>query len=249
MVYERTHRQGELRRTRSRSGLTLIEGIVVAVILLLLIAFLMPPMRNARGAARRTQCKNNLKMIGLALHNYATDHGAFPPAYTVDERGQRLHSWRTLILPYLDQKDLYAKIDLSKPWDDPVNTSARQTAVTTYLCPEVARSFETTYLAVVTPESFLQPTKPAKVDEIKDGTSETLMVIEVPAAKAVHWMDPSDADDSLLSQIFSLPKPNHETGTHAGLVDGSVRFLGKNIPASTLHALITASGKDVVGDF
>ena len=60
---------------------------------------------------------NNIRNITLALLNYADTHKAFPPAYTVDANGNRLHSWRTLLLPYLDQQSLYESIDFSKPWN------------------------------------------------------------------------------------------------------------------------------------
>jgi len=99
-------------------------GIVAA-----LVALWLPASRGGREPARRSQCKNNLKQIGLALHNYVDHHGVLPPAYTVDANGKRLHSWRTLILPYLDQAELFNRIDLSKPWDDPVNEKAFQTGV------------------------------------------------------------------------------------------------------------------------
>jgi type II secretory pathway pseudopilin PulG len=99
----------------------LVTGLTVLAILAVVVAMLLPSVRRARPAARRSQCKNNLKQIGLALYNYEADYHAFPPAYTVDADGKPLHSWRTLILPYLDQQPLYARIDLSKPWDDPAN--------------------------------------------------------------------------------------------------------------------------------
>ena len=73
------------------------------------------------------QCANNLKQIALALRNYESVYHALPPAYTVDAEGKPLHSWRTLILPYLEQQALYDKIDLSKPWDDPANKEAYET--------------------------------------------------------------------------------------------------------------------------
>ena len=87
----------------------------------ILVALLLPAVSAAREAARRTQCMNHLKQVALALHNYHDVFQAFPPAYTVDEDGKPLHSWRTLILPYLEQAALYEQIDLSKPWDAPEN--------------------------------------------------------------------------------------------------------------------------------
>ncbi|MEL7264459.1 MAG: DUF1559 domain-containing protein [Planctomycetota bacterium] len=68
-------------------------------------------------------CSNNVKQIGLGLANYHASWNSFPPAYTVDANGNRLHSWRTLILPYVEQQPLYDRIDLTKPWDDPAHAS------------------------------------------------------------------------------------------------------------------------------
>ena len=68
------------------------------------------------------ECKNNRKNIALALHSFASSNGGnFPPTYTVDNNGKRLHSWRTLILAHLDRRDLYDRVDYSKPWDVPSN--------------------------------------------------------------------------------------------------------------------------------
>src|SRR5262245_16452317 len=88
------------------------------------ISLCLPPVTRGREAARRTQCKNNLKQILLALTNYELEYQALPPAHTTDANGNPLHSWRTLILPYLDQRQLYESIDLSKPWNDPINADA-----------------------------------------------------------------------------------------------------------------------------
>lgn len=85
-------------------------------------------------AGGRTRCLNNLKSITLALISYAARHNAFPPAYTVDANGNRLHSSRTLILPYLDQHALDELIDLSKPWNDPANAKAFGKELNVFSC-------------------------------------------------------------------------------------------------------------------
>ena len=108
----------------SRRGSRLVEVLVVLSIIAMLIALLLPATRSGRYAARRAECVNNLKQIALALHNYEQAHKALPPAYTVDANGRPLHSWRTLILPYLEQESIYRTIDLSKPWNDPANAKA-----------------------------------------------------------------------------------------------------------------------------
>src|SRR5262245_36536395 len=97
-------------------------GIIVILGFLAALFLLMP--RTSREAFRRVICANNLKQIGVALHSYHDKYGSLPPAYTVDASGKRLHSWRTLILPFLEGDDLYQKIDLTKPWDDPANKEA-----------------------------------------------------------------------------------------------------------------------------
>ena len=113
----------------------------VVGILALLIALLLPASRGSREAARRMQCSNHLKQIALALQNYADTYGCLPPAHTVDAEGKPLHSWRTLILPFMEQKELYDQIDLSKPWDDPANEKAMKTKISYYVCPsETVRS-------------------------------------------------------------------------------------------------------------
>ncbi len=143
-------------------------------------------MRTSREAARRNQCLSQLKQLSLALLNYEADHGEFPPAYTVDAEGNRLHSWRTLILPYCDDTALFESIDLSKPWDDPANAEARETVVEYYQCPSaIHEEGLTTYLAVVGPECAFAGSVPRKLSEIKDGPSDTIAVVDVDADRAV----------------------------------------------------------------
>ncbi len=223
-----------------------------------LVALFLPAVRRAGPAARRSQCKNNLKQIALALFNYEAEHHALPPAYTVDAYGNRLHSWRTLILPYLDESRLYNSIDLSKPWDDPANAKAFNTHVSVFECPTDAGSWDhtasgprnhTTYLASVASNGCFRLTEPRLLSEITDGTSNTLMVIEVPSDQDDPWMSPQDADEQLIMSIGQESKLAHTGGMYAALCDGSVRFLSANMPAATRRALISVADNDTVGDF
>ena len=237
---------------KRRSALTLIELLVVLVIVAALIALLLPARRQARDSARRSTCKNNLKQIGLALHNYAETYGAFPPAYTVDANGKPLHSWRTLILPFVEQAPLYAKIDLTKPWDDPVNVEAAQSMPhSVYKCPSVdAPPGFTTYLAVTGPGSCFQPGQPRPFSEITDGLSNTLLVIEVSKPHAVHWMAPQDADVALILSLGKAAKElPHTGGVHGLLGDGAIRFLRADLPTHTWKGLCTVSGNEKLGEF
>jgi prepilin-type N-terminal cleavage/methylation domain-containing protein len=97
-------------RSRSNAGFTLIELLVVIAIIAVLIALLLPAVQQAREAARRTQCKSNLKQIGLALHNYHDSANTLPPGWIAGPNGPNRWGWGTLILPQLDQAPLYAKL-------------------------------------------------------------------------------------------------------------------------------------------
>jgi len=233
-----------------RWGPTLLKVFLISAIVLVLILLFVPAPRNAIEAARRTQCKNNLKQIGQALHNYHKEYGSFPPAYTVDKLGRPLHGWRTLILPYLEQTALYRQIDLSKPWNDPANAVAFETLVPSFQC----RSFSlpknhTTYLGVAGEDSCFHGSSSKAIADITDGTSNTLIVVEVPPDRSVPWMAPQDADEALILEITEGTKTAHTGGFQALLADGSVRFISVNIDRSTLKALLTTSGNEVVGEF
>jgi len=104
---------------RVRRGFTLIELLVVIAIIAILIALLLPAVQQAREAARRTQCKNNLKQIGLGLHNYESTFGSFPMGYVDVLNGNQAHkdggwAWDAYILPYIDQAPLYNTLDFTR---------------------------------------------------------------------------------------------------------------------------------------
>lgn len=228
--------------------------LVLAGIGFVLLFSLLPTVGRGRPAARRMQCKNNLKQIGLALQNYYDDFQAFPPAYTVDANGKPLHSWRTLILPYIDQLPLYNSIDLTKPWDDPVNSEFRERNVPVYRCPSLPSrdcpTNHTTYLGSVAPNGFFRSTEPRLRSEITDDLAYTLVVVEVPIEHSVPWMSPQDADEALvLLSIGPNPKLVHTGGQHSLLGDGMVRFLPENLPMEFRRKLITINGGEHVEDF
>ncbi|TWU08670.1 hypothetical protein CA54_39060 [Symmachiella macrocystis] len=244
---------GVISRTATirRRGFTLVDALVFLGIIAILAVLILPEMFcGGDEASRRTLCRNNLKQIGLAMHNYHDVYGSFPPAYTVDADGKPLHSWRTLILPFMDHQTVYDKIDLSKPWDDPANAEARGTVVPVYNCPSTElEPTQTVYLAVVTPDSCLRPNEPRTISEITDGTSNTILVMESPMNAAVPWMAPWDAD----ARLMLSPKPEddlHHTGGSTHLfADGSVQFLSSETETATLRGLITPAGGEVAGEF
>lgn len=235
---------------KSNTGLILlIIGLVAIPVLLvcggILVALLLPAVQAGREAARRVQCSNNMKQIGLAMHNYHDVYNTFPPAYTVDESGQRLHSWRTLILPFLEQDALYDSIDLSKPWDDPANRMAANTVIPAYACPSAATDpGMTNYVAVVDPSSVMSGAQPSGIRDISDGSSNTIMVTEVASVDAVPWMSPNDINMQTFVNAAGSGRTNHPGGAQVLFADGSVQFITEDSDPQMRTSLVTKDGQD-----
>ena len=163
----------------------------------------------------------------------------------MDAAGQRLHSWRTLILPYLDQAPLYAQIDLSKPWDDPVNATVCKTALPVYHCPASdSPSNQTSYLVVSAPNSCFPDAGCTKLKEVLDSTANTLMVIEADAGHAVPWMAPTDLDLASLLKLEPNSELAHSSGMTGLFADGSVRFLSASMSQGVRRAMVSIAGND-----
>jgi prepilin-type N-terminal cleavage/methylation domain-containing protein/prepilin-type processing-associated H-X9-DG protein len=133
----------------SRRGFTLIELLVVIAIIAVLIALLLPAVQAAREAARRAQCLNNLKQIGLSLHNYHSQHGCFPPGYlslrdpvTFDNDGPGW-GWAAFGLAQVEQTSVYNSINFVRGIEFPDNQTARLTTLATFFCPSDASRQDT----------------------------------------------------------------------------------------------------------
>ncbi len=215
----------------------------------LTVALMLPAVRSAREAARRSQCVNNLKQIGLAMHNYHDSYGCFPPAAITDKNGKPLLSWRVAILPFMESSPIYNKFHLDEPWNSPHNLTLLNPTPNYYLCPSdpTLKPGMTAYQVIVDAHSIFRPDfQPVPIADVTDGTSFTILVGE--SRKAVPWTAPEDlpldmtVPQSGLDSFHSF----HSGGYNALFADGSVKFLKTWIKPEVLKALITRDGGEVI---
>ncbi len=228
-----------------RRGVSLVTILALTAVIGLLIAMLLPMNRSARGAAHRNHCLNNLKQISLAILNYEREHGTLPPVFSVDADGKPLHSWRALLVPYLEgHQPLAAQIDFSKPWNDPANAQALASMPECYMCPSsVAEAGLTTYVAVVGPECVFTGSTPRPLSEITDGDSNTIAFVEVDSSHAVPWMAPQDTDvEFLMGLTAESPLPHPGTFQAARVDGGTFSLFPSSIKPEALRGLLTVAG-------
>jgi prepilin-type processing-associated H-X9-DG protein len=241
------------------TGAGLIIGILAAVlvaggcVIALLAALLLPAVQAARGAARRSASQNNLKQIGLALHNYHDTYRQLPPAIVKDADGKPLYSWRVVILPFMEQNALYQQWDKDKAWDSPENMALSNSIIASYRSPaDDGPPTGTNYFMVVGPDTMFPPDRAISFADCTDGLSNTIAVIETKGI-AGNWAAPIDPEfDKLVLQIGKEPgkiQPVHPGGTNVLLGDGSVRFVSEALDSDTLRRLLLRKDGQVVNDY
>lgn len=231
----------------------LVVGAMFGCLLLgaMFLAFLMPSVPTNRWRLRPTICENNLQRIGLAMMKYHDAHGQFPPAYVADENGKPMHSWRVLLLPYLDEVDLYSQYDFSQPWNGPVNLRLVNQMPSVFHCPEDSKAApgETSYMVVVGPGTLLDAAKQAPAEDVPDGPANTILVVE-SVEGGVCWLAPTDVGLRQLSLgVNAAQKGGIRSGHVAGgatvlMADGTVHELPDHIRPEVLRALATPNGAE-----
>lgn len=217
---------------------------------------LLPAWSRADVTTYKTVCRYNLRNIALALQNYHDVYDSFPPAYIADANGKPMHSWRVLILPFLENRNLYDQYRFDEPWNGPNNSRLASEMPEYYQC-RASRNGQlgpppTRYVAVVGPGTVWPDAKSTRFADIADGFGNTILIVETSNAP-VHWMEPRDLDLRTMNLSINpkagkaISSKHPSGGAHAAMVDASVVFLSeKKCTPNTLRALLTISGGEKV---
>ncbi len=228
-----------------------------------LVTIVLPAVSNPRPIVRRAQCLNNLKQISLGLMVYENANSEYPRAAALDASGRPLHSWRTAILPYMEQPALHSQIALDEPWDSRINRGYTvDMQVDAYECPAHGSAAGTGhYLAVIGERTAWPPGLGRTIREVRDGTASTVMVIEAPW-KGAAWAEPKDLsfDEAVdyLSRKPTAGETAHEVRrgffykpqptVHVAFMDGHVLALPLPLPREAAAALLTVDGGEAIDE-
>jgi hypothetical protein len=204
--------------------------------------------KRVRGTVKQQEEAGNLKQIGLALWNYYDTRGKFPPAAFTDKRGKELLSWRVHLLPYLDQEKLYREFKLDEPWDSEHNKKLipRMPAVfANPTNPKLARQGKTTFLAPLGDSTLFPKGKDIRIQDIGDGTSNTILLLDADDEHATIWTKPDD---------LRIDPKNPAKGLRIYLgkcflflmADGSTHLVDATISKETLWAAFTRDGGEPI---
>lgn len=221
-------------KRRGRHGFTLIELLVVIAIIAVLIALLLPAVQQAREAARRTQCKNSLKQIGLAMHNYHDAYNQFPPGYIAKTAfnitsGERsLWSWGTFILPYIDQAPLYSQLNAGNNLLETalaVNPSVLQNKLAVFRCasdvgPQTNNYVDTMTTGATTTNWYIASLQDANGNLVPISVSNYVMVAGPGDSTTPQVRDPAQS----LNQPLGVGFQNGNVGLR-DITDGSSNTL------------------------
>ena len=205
------------------------------------------PLAESLEVIWRRQTMNKLRQLGLAMHNFHDGHKTFPAQANCDANGRPLLSWRVHILPYVEQNNLYKQFHLDEPWDSAHNRTLIEKMPEAYAMPNSSASHQgrTCFVRPVGENTVCPGKKAVAIKEITDGTSNTIMIVEVDEKYAVIWTKPDD--------IVVDPKhPAKGLGGHfkerfcATLCDGSVKVTKSTIDQQILNALFSRNGGEPV---
>jgi hypothetical protein len=187
--------------------------------------------------AQRSQATNNLKQLGIAMHNFHDSHKRFPGSVK-DENGKPLLSWRVQLLPFLEQQNLFAQFHMDEPWDSPHNKLLIQRIPPPFTAPgSKAGGGKTNYVGFRHENAIFADKGRMGFRDILDGTSNTIMIVEADDDHAVIWTKPDDLKFDEKKPLAGLGEIR-KGGFLAAMCDGAVHFIPSTITPATLVKLV-----------
>ena len=202
-----------------------------------------PAINAVKTNPRKARCMCNQREIFLAMQAYHAVHGQYPPAFTLDERGARLHSWRVLLLPYLGRQDLYRQIRLDEPWGSAHNQAIAAQRPVVYCCP-ANRSLgptETCYRVVVGPRTMFPGSLGRAKSDVRHHLAMTVMLAETNSG--VPWMKPEDLEFDRMSFRINDAREQALGSFHGHvavvtMADGAVAELSDSLDPEIVQQMI-----------
>ncbi len=209
----------------------------------------------ARQKAQLSASRAKLKQIGLALHSYHDKYDCFPPAYTLGPDGKPWHSWRVLLLPFLDEQKLYDRYRFDEPWDGPHNRELQAARPEAYasLLQQSSLKTVTTYLGVVSRRTMWPAHFSVKISDVTDGTSNTVQLLQNFSSDVV-WSEPREMREKDALALLRPKEPNQPSKPASPSIpillgDGHVRLISPQINRDLFVSLLTPRyGQYVVAD-
>lgn len=213
----------------------------------------MSTVANPATTTSNDPCSDNLRRIGVAMHNYQSAYGAFPLAYVADDEGKPMHSWRVLLLPFLDAQDVYNEYRFDEPWDGPNNRLLSLQVAGIFQCPDDAFAMSTqntSYFVIQSPDGIFDGSNSCRLASVTDGLTNTLLVVEVTGAN-IQCLEPRDLDAAAMTFPVGAPGGRDISSQHMGdphvlMADGAVRVLPMTMPREQVNAMISKAGGEAV---
>ena len=224
-------------------------GVFLAVAVVLAAVVLIKTTQDTNDSSERgvtTQRSSNMKMFLIALQNYHDANKHFPPAAIYGADGKPLLSWRVAILPYCEEGDLYKRFHLNEPWDSPHNRELIKEMPATFDMEfsELAESGKTTLVVPVGRDTVFYGNKGAAIGKgIPDGSSNTIVLVEVNPSHAVIWTKPEDWDVDAVG-AEAVVQRNDRPSFLAGFADAHVEDVPVTIDRKLLRSFLTRAGND-----
>lgn len=235
--------------------------INIVAVLALIVAF-SPAIQAARETGGALDCPHRLRILMISLHSYHDEFDKLPPAHIPDTNGNSMHSWRVLILPFVELKELHTSYNFNEPWNGPNNRNLAPHLPPLYRCPGPGWRHEVqpSYFLVTGPGSLFSGSETPSLSEVTGSHAKTIVTIEAPV-QGKNWMEPKDVTIDEAIEILKSDELgscegcfirnsiedffyDYVPGHHVGFADGTVGFIPSSAPQHEWKDLLIVDDKN-----